>query len=441
MKRTIRGKKKVVMPLFGCLFLAAAVCFLQIRGGGMPLLAVLACFLLFQIWAADQEKTLGVLLFFLPWSPLLKLYSGSISFFTIALLLTCAYCLLKNGFVLRVQEVVTAALLAALTLTAKAIHGGGPDNSYLCFLFMLLFFPGVIRKSAGREDFFELCLFFAAGIISAALSAQRVAGYANIAKYIRVDSYLSITRLSGYYGDPNFYSAQISACLSGILILLCRERKRERLLLLAAAAMGLLYCGLLSASKAFIITLACQLLVWIPALMEKRNRGGRYRILLGMLAAGLILLFTPTFQDLIEMIDGRFASASNLSELTTGRTELWLNYLDAFTRSALLTFLGMGYTNVNLDGWASHNTVIQLIYQFGLVGGSLLLYWMGLQLKCVLKKGGCSKADWKSVLLIAVGIGLPWMALDLLFFDEIFLLPVYGAAGAVYASERTGTNP
>lgn len=29
---------------------------------------------------------------------------------------------------------------------------------------------------------------------------------------------------------------------------------------------------------------------------------------------------------------------------------------------------------------------------------------------------------------------LPWMALDILFFDELFLLPIYGAFAVAYGS-------
>ena len=37
---------------------------------------------------------------------------------------------------------------------------------------------------------------------------------------------------------------------------------------------------------------------------------------------------------------------------------------------------------------------------------------------------------------MAIGIALPWMALDILFFDEFFLLPVYGVFGTIYASKE-----
>ena len=35
---------------------------------------------------------------------------------------------------------------------------------------------------------------------------------------------------------------------------------------------------------------------------------------------------------------------------------------------------------------------------------------------------------------MCVGVVLPWMALDIMFFDEFFLLPVYAVIGAGYAA-------
>lgn len=43
----------------------------------------------------------------------------------------------------------------------------------------------------------------------------------------------------------------------------------------------------------------------------------------------------------------------------------------------------------------------------------------------------------KYVVLMCVGVALPWMALDILFFDEFFLLPVYAVLGISYAAEAS----
>ena len=46
------------------------------------------------------------LLYFLPWSPLLKLQNGGTSYFTIALLVSCAIFFAKNGFSLKMYQVI-----------------------------------------------------------------------------------------------------------------------------------------------------------------------------------------------------------------------------------------------------------------------------------------------------------------------------------------------
>ena len=149
---------------------------------------------------------------------------------------------------LTVRQVVLAASLMALTLTAKILQTGSITNDYLMFVFMLLLFPCVAKGLSGAAGFSRLTLFFACGIIMAALSARQIAAYPNISQYIKVDSYLKITRLSGYYRDPNFYCAHITACLAGVQLLMSRERRRSRQIVWIGVMMVLVYCGLLSAS-------------------------------------------------------------------------------------------------------------------------------------------------------------------------------------------------
>ena len=124
----------------------------------------------------------------------------------------------------------------------------------------------------------------------------------------------------------------------------------------------------------------------------------------------------------------RFSYASNISELTTGRTDLWLKYLREFTHNGWLTLLGEGYTSITLENEASHNTVIQGIFQFGLLGFPALCAWIAF----ILKRAGSGRLRHcraKYVLLMGVGVVLPWMGLDILFFDEFFLLPIYAVIG------------
>lgn len=421
--------------LGGCLLACLLLVLAQTVGNGFLLLLVLIGCLLLAALACRQGLAIPVLLFFLPWSPLMKLAPGRISFYTIGLLICCALALAQDGMRLTVRQVVLAASLMALTLTAKILQTGSITNDYLMFVFMLLLFPCIARSCPRATSFRGATMFFAGGIFSAAILARLVAHYPNISRYIIVESYLTVTRLSGFYGDPNFYSAHVTACLAGVLVLLSRETEKRRQILLAAVSVALLYCGLLSASKTFVLTVACLFLFWLPILLERGNYGSaRTRLLFGVLCAVAFVLVSPAFRQVIRIIGVRFTEGEGLAGLTTNRTTLWLQYLTAFVHDIPLTLFGAGYTSVNLFRKASHNTLIQAVYQFGILGIPLLLVWMWNMLADMFPESNKPLAGWKYTVLLCVGSFLPWMALDILQYDEFFLLPVYVLLGVAHVA-------
>lgn len=421
--------------LGGCLLACLLLVLAQTVGNWFLLLLVLIGCLLLAALACRQGLAIPVLLFFLPWSPLMKLAPGRISFYTIGLLICCALALAQDGMRLTVRQVVLAASLMALTLTAKILQTGSITNDYLMFVFMLLLFPCVARSCPRATSFRCATMFFAGGIFSAAILARLVAHYPNISRYIIVESYLTVTRLSGFYGDPNFYSAHVTACLAGVLVLLSRETEKRRQILLAAVSVALLYCGLLSASKTFILTVACLFLLWLPILLERGNYGSaRTRLLFGVLCAVAFVLVSPAFRQVLRIISARFTEGEGLAGLTTNRTTLWLQYLTAFVHDIPLTLFGAGYTSVNLFRKASHNTLIQAVYQFGILGIPLLLVWMWNMLADMFPESDKPLAGWKYTVLLCVGSFLPWMALDILQYDEFFLLPVYVLLGVAHVA-------
>ena len=418
--------------LLGCMVISVFLCYGQIRNSKALLAVCLLAFLGFVVLSCGRNAVFAVLLYFLPWSPLLRLDNKSISFFTIALLAVCLVYCLKDHLSFNTYQSVLAFFLVLLTLAAKLWQGNPIRNNYLFFVCMLFLLPSVVEKS-GAVSFKEATLFFAAGVIMAALIAQQTAGLPNISKYINVHSYLSITRRSGFYGDPNFYAAHITACLAGVQLLLSREEKRGNQLALLALMVLLIYCGLLSASKSFVLTTAGLFLVWMPILLEKGHRASKFRLLLGILCAGIVIVSSSSFEPLFEVIDERFSYAANISQLTTKRTDLWMDYLNEFAHNVPLTLLGQGYTSVTLHGWASHNTIIQSVYQFGLLGAPLLFIWVALTIKRVRQGLKNSRSNWRYTILMLVGVVIPWIALDILFFDEFFLLPVYVVLGSHYS--------
>jgi hypothetical protein len=73
------------------------------------------------------------------------------------------------------------------------------------------------------------------------------------------------------------------------------------------------------------------------------------------------------------------------------------------------------------------------VYQFGVIGAPLLITWVVCLFKTVLSHFS-GKLDGMAFALMLVGVFLPWLGLDYLFFDDFFLLPWLVMKGPAYFS-------
>ena len=155
------------------LLLALAVCVGQILGSTLLLLGILALFMLLMGWSCTQEFTLPALLFFLPWSQILRTGPDEFSFYTFAMVMVCVISLIKRRFWLRRYHMAAGIGLLALTLLAKLLDGSFLAFDYIAFMMMLFLFPVVKEEWVKQEyDFFEVVFFFSAGTVAAALCAK-----------------------------------------------------------------------------------------------------------------------------------------------------------------------------------------------------------------------------------------------------------------------------
>lgn len=423
--------------LFSCIALSLLLCLGQIMGSGMLILLCLSLYLILLGWGCIQQYTLPILLFFMPWSPILRMNPSSFSFYTFGLVMICCISIVKKRFSLKQYPLVAGILLAFLTLMSKLLDGSSLSFDYIAFLMMIVLFPTVKEEyRIGKYDFFHALAFLSLGIIIAALCALQYAAFPNIAQYIRVDSYQTIIRRSGFYGDANFYSAQITAALGGCLVLLLQEKKRQRILLVIVLLAVLTYCGFLSASKSFVLVGLVMLCLWLLRLAQMKNRLMlKLLLFLCIIILGFYIANSSVFGDLLEVIDTRFSSASDMDSLTTGRTVLWQSYLSEQIGNIKVFFLGKGFTNVKINERSSHNTILQMFYQLGLFGVPVLLYWMYGFLSDGIQNRD-RKADMEKYMsILLIGVFLPWMAIDELFFDDFFMMQWY-----VFTAYRTNVK-
>ena len=437
----LRIKRGAPPYMLYCLLIAAWICVAQVLGSTILILSCLAVFLLLAAVAAYKGFATPILMFFLPWSPLLKMAPGSQSFYTFALGIVCAVCLVRKNFRVNIYCVLFAIPIFALTMLSKMLENYGISNSYILFIFLLAFFPLVTGELKEQVDFAKLTLFFSVGIVVAALSARYLMAFPRIARYVDVFTLRTVTRLCGYYGDPNFYSAHISAALAGISLLVLQEGNTKHRAGWIILAVVLLYCGFLSVSKSFILVIAVVAALWLYKILRMpigRNR--KMAILLCVFLLAGVVIYAGLFTDMMDMYITRFQSADDVSALTTGRAEVWREYFDALTADGKLLLLGKGFTNVVLTEKATHNTLLQAFFQLGVLGVVFFAGWAWNYVRAMLRHRQirCAVLD---VLILLVGIFLPWMAIDMLFFDELFLMPMYMAAGILYFKGESARRP
>ena len=410
--------------------LVLTLCMAHIIGSKLLIFAILFGFLTCLAIAFIRNIALPVLLFFLPWMALMRATPESFSFYTFGLVLVCVIGILKSGLRVKPYQLLGVLSLSAITLIAKMVHGYSFSFAYVAFLMMILLFPALkLEMREHRYSFYHVAIFFSWGIIIAAFCARYLALFDNIAQYIRVDSYANITRYCGFYGDPNFYSAQVTAALSGCLVLVLEESSKKRVVLLCGLIVCLLYCGLLSASKSFLLIAVALMMMWIVQLLILKGRAGRKVLLLVISAVAAVYIASSSiFGNLFDIVMTRLESANNLSDFTTHRTDIWMDYSDAIFLNIKILLLGNGFTNVKLNDISTHNTLLQCIWQFGIVGAPILFWWM----IGFLKEGLASlryRKQMLATLILLGGVFVPWFAIDILWFDDFFLMQAYIICG------------
>lgn len=437
---TIRSK---TLFLCACLIEACWLLVAQMLNATAILLPCLLCFLLLVGWAAIKNAAMPVIMFFLPFAKLLKLRPGTISFFTIALLLAYGICTVIGSRQVKVLHLIPALLLVVMTLIVKAAYGYVPTNSYVLFAVTLLLVPYLSHEMDGTYDFYWLTVCFSLGICLAAITAQFMTVFPTINRYITIDvsTTLSLARRSGYMGDPNFYATHITTALSGILLILLNNPKRSRLFVLIPLAFLLLYCGLLSISKSFMLICVCLLLLWVMMLLLQRGKVSiKAAIIVTLIIAFAFLLSTTVFTDMLDKLFFRFSQDTNLSDFTTGRTEVWDSYIQAIFSDVKLLLFGQGCTNMLLGDKATHNTLLQCFYQLGLIGCAILILWLVYFYQTLLRGTRLQRHQAVRLAIVLIGTFGPWIALDYLFFDEFFLLPIYVCIAVRFLHQQQETE-
>ncbi|SFT25341.1 hypothetical protein [Paenibacillus sp. BC26] len=358
--------------LVKCLLLTVLILF----GLSFPYLnlvgMLIAC--VFIVFGSLYE-ILGILLFLLAFSTIFKLQPGGNTFFSVLILVA----ILKLLFTNRNIKFSFKEVLILITFICYVLVW---DNSLealvrLINIVMYLVLMILVFKQNQKMELRSILMFFSLGIILASIaglfSAQipGLLSFLNQAK-IKLEPGLYINRFSGIQSNPNFFTMDISIAIAGWfgLITSGRIKSMDYIVVIILSVFGFM-----SISKSFLVMYVILLLFLLITLGKQKILG----VIKGVLIIGVIFIGIYLFIDksYFSAFLSRLSNDSNnlsFSSVTTGRYDLWTDYVKYIFSNAKVLLFGEGIGAGDYNQRAAHNYFIETLYYLGVMGALLYLW-------------------------------------------------------------------
>ena len=154
-------------------------------------------------------------------------------------------------------------------------------------------------------------------------------------------------------------------------------------------------------------------------LLYSKIKQRKYLVLIILLIATVILMIN-IFAGKIEAFEtvlSRFEGEEDAASITTGRTDLWVSYMQYLKQNLAVLFFGVGFSGQLVNGIAPHNTYIDLLYYMGVVGAFLLIIVVASILKSVATPSKKTFLNYSVFLSIAI---MYFFLSELFYFDWPF---------------------
>lgn len=308
-----------------------------------------------------------MLLFLLPSATILKQGADNISFFTVLFFLV----VLKMA----IERKKFNANFLIITLIFLAYNlffsGSGQLNTIISMIagMVMLYCLRTLEVDAG-----SCVVSYSSGIVfSSVLALFRnkfpiISMFVqNIALKLGENSYSS--RFSGLKGNPNYYTVDIIIALAVLISLMC-YRKTGPTYVACVAALSVF--GLMSVSKSFLFALCLLIFIWFLFAIKQGVDKFMKFILIAIIAAAVIYFFA---YDSINLYLFRFNAdrGGSLGDITTGRTNIWKQYVDVIASDFKILFFGNGLKTLIFTGRGAHNTYLESIFTLGLSGTAIFI--------------------------------------------------------------------
>lgn len=335
-------------------------------------IALILCVIL--LFLLDEKTYISLLYFLVPFAIVFKSSIDGTSFFTYIELL---FVLLH---IIRVKGTIKKEQILIVVLTCYIIIGECYSQTidakrtikFVSNLLLLSFFIDVDIDKNYKSVFNSFIVgFILSGYISLIGSSfLPINQYINDTE-IEFDGYGgAIIRYSGLYTDPNYFSINliISLCLSIYLY----HKKAINILVLLLYLVSLVFLVGQTGSKSSLFMLSMPILTYLCLNISKQKY---LKIFIGSVIICIAVYLVYTGKISIHLFDNAIKRLQNrnngLAQLTTGRSTIWEMYWVHLRGNPTELIFGNSIGQYYLEGWASHNTYLDFLYQLGIIGTSL----------------------------------------------------------------------
>lgn len=216
------------------------------------------------------------------------------------------------------------------------------------------------------------------------LSCMIVCWFMLTGRNVGYTEYRLTVTVFGVEQDPN-YLGYLFLVPMGVLIQGFLNRKNVLTKgCCALLASVILFCVMMTGSRGAFLGLAVVVIVCVVMRFNKLSEKIAFCVLMALVA---VLIYNFILMLLPENIVSRFSMQNVLKTGGTGRLDIWLDAIGAMQRAPYKLLFGFGTgSSIPVIGWATHNFLIQLLLELGIVGTGLFLQFLWLWSKRLMKQ-------------------------------------------------------
>lgn len=336
----------------------------------------------FGIICDKKENKINYLLFFVSWVYVFKINIENQSFYSYLVIIYILISFLNNKKIKALKGFLFSFIILSVYITLVTMVSVNfrilSVFNYICnygviFIFILFF------KNSSCKNIKNYFAFYVFGILSSGILGFFGQHISNINEYlIKIQSKTTIIldsslihRFSGLDLDPNYFSVQLLMAISVMFILMYFNKKNIINLLLLIT---LIIMGFISLSKMFLLVLAF-IIVYVLMAYYRKNFAKASKLLFSITILPIILFFS-SFNYLYDAYLQRFFAEGNaLADITTGRSSIWILYINNIFGNTKTFIFGNGISNL-LNDIGAHNIYLCAWYKMGIIGTVIFLIFI-----------------------------------------------------------------